>query len=317
MMTKPKLQGNLAVLIVNIIFGLNIPISKSLMDSGAIDPAGLTLARVLFACAAFWITSFFVEQEKVAWKDLGMLALGGLLGIAGNQLAFIEGLSMTSSVDASIIATVTPILVMIIAAFVLREPITLMKASGVLIGAAGALIIILQGVQGPVSGNIWGRLLCICSGLSYAVYLVIIKPVTMKYSPVTIMKWMFLFAAVLITPFGIGDLMKFGSTDTLFNPDVFLRLFFTLFGATYCTYLLIPYALQRIRPTTLSMYNYIQPIVAASIAILYGQDSFTWMKGLAALLVFVGVYFVTQSKSRADIESEEENVATQPEKIKD
>ena len=301
-MNKPKLQGHSAILIAGIIFGLNLPVTKTLLSLGIVTPSSLALLRALFACAAFWITSFFFDREKVAPKDLGMLALGGLLGITLNQLSFIEGLSMTTSLDASIVTTVTPILVMIIAAFVLKEPITFQKAAGVLIGATGAVIFILQSHEGGGSGNVSGMLLCFLSSLSYAFYLVLIKPITLRYKPVTIMSWMFLFASVFLFPFGIGDLMAIGNIEKLLEPDISFRLFFTLFMATYCTYLLSPYALQRIRPTTISMYNYVQPIVAASVSVIYGQDSFTWIKGLSTVLVFAGVYFVTQSKSRADME---------------
>ena len=306
-MNKPKLQGHSAILIAGIIFGLNIPVTKTLLSSGFITPSAISLMRALFAGLAFWITSFFFEREKVAPKDLGMLALGGLLGITLNQLAFIEGLSMTSPVDASIVTTVTPILVMIIAAFMLKEPITFQKTAGVLIGATGAVIFILQTHEDGGSGNISGMILCFLSSLSYAFYLVLIKPITLRYKPVTIMSWMFLFATLFLLPFGIGDILKIGSIEKILDPDISFRLFFTLFAATYCTYLLIPYALQRIRPTTISMYNYVQPIVAASVAVICGQGSFTLTKGLAAVLVFLGVYFVTQSKSRADVEKSLQN----------
>ena len=304
-MNKIKLQGHLIIAFVNILFAANMIISKSLLHD-EISPEGLTLARTLFACAAFWITSLFLKKEKVDKKDLLMLFFCGMLGIAINQALFIEGLSCTSAVDASILVTCTPMFVMVFAFFLLKEPITWKKAGGVIIGATGAILLILTGHHEDAGdSSIHGNLMVILSGFSYALYLVIAKPLTLKYSAVTIMKWMFLFSAIVLIPFDYQHLIDSPvlSGGSLHHQGL-LQLVYVMFCATYITYLLIPIALKKIRPTTVSMYNYLQPIIAAFIAIIIGQDTFEWEKLGAAFLVFFGVYLVTISKSRADIEKQ-------------
>lgn len=213
---------------------------------------------------------------------------------------------MTSPIDAGLIVTMNPMMVMLISALVLKEPITSKKAGGVLIGACGALLIIWQSytINQGHGGSLMGNLLCFISVVSYATYLVISKPIAQRYSPVTLMKWMFLFSTILMLPFSMQDVVnaKLFSEET--SLSALTSLFYVVFFATFLAYLFIPIALKRIRPTTISMYNYAQPLVAATLAILMSQDTLTWDKPIAALLVFTGVYLVTQSKSRADLENE-------------
>ena len=302
-----KLKGHLVMLVTVIIFGLNIPVTKSLMPDW-VSSYGVTLLRMGFACIAFWLVSLFLPKEKVSGKDMWIMVLGGLFGMVFNQVAFIVGLDMTSSIDAGIIATVTPLLVMLLSAIFLKEPISLKKAGGVALGASGALLIILSGMHSGHSGNssFWGNLLCFFSSLSYAIYLIFTRSIIQKYSAVTLMKWMFLYAALMSLPFGLSDVIHAKAFTAVSEFSVWWRvIYFTLF-ATFITYFLIPVALKRIRPTTVSMYNYVQPLVASIAAISIGQDSLTWEKPVAAVLIFVGVYFVTVSKSRADVERMEE-----------
>ncbi|MDR2130493.1 MAG: DMT family transporter [Odoribacteraceae bacterium] len=303
-MTKEKWNGHLAIFTTNILFGLNISVSKMLL-SGWISPVGLTFARMIFGAIAFWTLSLFLKRERVSGRDMLILLACALLGITVNQTFFIFGLERTSPIDAGLIATLNPMLVMLIAAAVLKEPITWKKAGGVFIGACGALLIIWQSAslaEGGKEGSLSGNLFCLLSVVSYCIYIVISRPIAQRYGSVTLMKWMFLFATVMLFPFGAGDL----TNARVFSPDSslepLLSLFYVLAGATFLAYLLIPMALKRIRPTTISMYNYLQPIVAGIAAILVGQSVLTWDKPVATILIFSGVYLVTRSKSRADIE---------------
>ena len=304
-MTKDKWHGHIAIFSANILFGLNIPIAKTLMPEW-IDPVGLTFLRMSFGALAFWATSLFVLNEKVSKKDLLILFFCAILGTTINQLTFIQGLGMTSPIDAGLIVTMNPMMVMLISALILKEPITSKKAGGVLIGACGAILIIWHsyaaGTSGGSGSSMTGNLLCFISVICYATYLVISKPIAQRYSPVTLMKWMFLFSTILMAPFSIQDVVKakLFSADTTFTA--LSSLFYVVFAATFLAYFLIPIALKRIRPTTISMYNYAQPLVASTLAIIIGQDHLTWDKPVAAVLVFTGVYLVTQSKSRADME---------------
>lgn len=290
------------MLIVNVFFGINMAISKNLMGE-AISPMGLNALRFIFGVIAFWLLSIFYK-ERVTNKDLGWLFLGSFLGLLVSQIFFLQGLSRTSPIDASIISTSVPILTMLFSALILREPITWVKALGVLVGASGAIFLIYS-AQGEITGtgNILGDLLCFGSCVSFSLYLVITKPISQKYNPITMMKWMFLFAIILFLPFSFSEIRAIDFA-TFSNKD-FASLSFILICATLIPYILIPFGQKVLRPTTLAMYNYVQPLVATFLAVFAGQDKFTLTKGIAAFLVFSGVYIVTRSKSRADMEAAE------------
>jgi drug/metabolite transporter (DMT)-like permease len=305
MKLSTKQTGHLAMLAVAIMFSLNMNAGKYLL-SNFISPFGYTMARVGFAAIAFWITSLFVHTERVAVRDHLLLVFGAVFGIIMNQGLFIFGLGRTSPVNASIITTSAPLFAMIIAAIVLKEPVTVKKVSGVLLGISGALLLILtnhklSGVS--ASSDSIGDIAVIGSSFSYAFYIVITKPLSLKYSSVTIMKWMFLYAAIGLSPFFYKDLIY---SDLFKQTEAFPYLVFmyALFFATYLAYLLIPVAQKRIRPTTISMYNNLQPVIATFVAIMLGQDTFSFSKILAGVLVLAGVYLVTQSKSKKDLDEE-------------
>ena len=300
-MNNQKALGHSAILIVNVFFGINVAVSKDLLG-GALSPMGLNALRFIFGAVCFWALSF-LYKEKVNNKDLKLLFVGSLLGLIGNQIFFVQGLSRTSPIDASIIATSVPILTMLFSAFILKEPITWLKAAGVMIGASGAIFLVYTS-QNDLSGNsnLIGNLLCLGSAVCYALFLVITKPVSLKYSPITMMKWMFLFAIIITLPFFYQNILSIHFSE--FSKANLASLSFVLVCATLIPYMLIPIGQKRLRPTTVSMYNYVQPIIASILAVMIGQDSFTISKGIAAILVFTGVYIVTRSKSRADIEAE-------------
>ena len=303
-MTKDKWHGHFAIITTNLIFGFNTPIAKTLVPEW-ISPYALTLLRMGFATLIFWGIGCFVQKEKISPKDLIILFFGALFGLVGAQLSFAHALLYTSPVNISIIAAMTPIVVMLLAALVLKEPITLKKAGGVFIGAAGALLIIFQSGRGSTQpGSMTGNLLCIVNVITYAIYLVIIRPVSQHYSPINLMKWMFLFSALISLPLGYRDLLHTPAFEATTELHVWLRIAYVVIMATGIAYFLVPMALKRIRPTTASMYNNLQPIIASMIAILIGQDIFTWDKPVAAVLVFTGVYLVTQSKAKEEIKAE-------------
>ena len=286
---------------VGVIFGLLSPVSKALLDSGLISPAGLMMTRT---AAAFWTASLFVRREPVALRDRLSLFFAALLGIVLNQGSFILGVSMTSPIDASVVTTTAPIFAMIIAALYLREPITGMKIAGVAIGAVGALMLILSSpaAASSGSGSIGGDLLCMFAQLSYATYFVVFKGLIGRYGPVTLMKWMFLFATLCWLPFGAEDFVS--TRWQAFGWRNFAEVGFIVLGATFLTYLLLPVGQKNLRPTVGCMYNYLQPLVASLVAVLAGMDRFTTIKAAAVVLVFAGVYAVTRSKSKAQMDAE-------------
>nr|WP_129732768.1 DMT family transporter [Parabacteroides goldsteinii] len=302
-MNSEKLKGHILILIANILFAINMPISKYLLPTH-VQPESLTIMRMSSACLLFWIASLFVKREKVTMKDLGLLFVCALCGVGFNQGLFIIGLNRTSPVDASIIATAVPIFVMLLAAVILKEPITKMKAFGVLLGCCGGVSLILASTHnsGQASG-LTGNLMITTSAIIYSIYLVLSKPLSLRYSAVTMMKWMFLFSTLVLLPFTYQHVLETPAFQReVFDIKEIGAISFVLIGATFIPYLLIPMSLKRIRPTTVSMYNYVQPIIASLITVMVGQDTFSFQKTFSAVLVFVGVYLVTQSKSREDVE---------------
>jgi drug/metabolite transporter (DMT)-like permease len=301
-MEKNKLKAHIIIFAANILFGLNIGISRGLMDD-VIDPIALTYLRIVGAGFLFWLFGLFVKHEKVDKKDLIPLFFAGTFALTTNQLPFFIGLSHTSPIDASLVITLLPIASMLLAALIQKEPITLKKAIGVGIGASGALLLVLS--QGKVSiggGNAYGNVIILFAVVSFALYLTLFKRLIAKYSVFTLMKWMFLFAAIQCLPFCYGAMAQ---TDfaSIALPD-YLRIFYVVVIATFVTYSMLPIGQKALRPTTLSMYNYTQPIVASIAAVVMGLSDFGIEKIISGILVFTGVYLVTRSKSREEIEKE-------------
>ena len=301
---KAASKGHIAILIVNIIFGLNIPIAKEVLGTGGIDPLALTYFRVIGATLVFWFASIFIKSEKLTKKDYLLLFLCSIFGVSLNQTSFIVGLNTTSPIDASLIITLTPIITMLISAAYLKEPITSKKFIGVLIGCLGAVVLILNSRYFNTGGSrSWlGNMLCLLSCISYASYLVFFRDFIKTKHPVTLMKWMFLFSIIILTPITAPAAVAVDFSSI--PPAIFFRILYIVLLATSLPYLLLPIGQKTLRPTTLTMYNYIQPILAAIVAIVVGQDIFGWDKAISAVLVFIGVYIVTKSKSRDQLEIE-------------
>lgn len=298
------MKGHILIMLANILFGASMPVFKYLLTAD-VPPEAITIMRAIFACIMFWLVSFFMPKEKVLPKDLCLLFVCALCGVGINQWLFVIGLKNSSPVNASIIATAVPIFVLLLAALVLKEPITAKKSLGVFLGVSGGLLLVFNSTQTTSGTNsLWGDMLMLLNQLMYSVYLVLSKPLSRRYSSVIMMKWMFLFSTLALAPFCLQYMqyVPMFHRET-FNVSQLYALLYLLFGATFVSFILIPMALKQIRPTTVSMYNYVQPIIASAIAVAVGQDTFSMQKLLSAALVFVGVYLVTQSKKRKDIEN--------------
>lgn len=302
------IQGHIAILAANIIFGANIPVAKAVMPA-YMESFAMAFFRTIGAMLLFWCASLFVKRERVPGRDLLRLFFAALFGILMNQMLFVKGLEYISPIEAAIVVTFTPILTMLLSALFLKEPITFKKAIGVLLGLSGAVYMIVSSATPTEaaattegSRHFIGLTLCIVSGLSYAIYLTAFKPVIQKYKSITVMKWMFLFGSCISFPITFPYVQRIDFSA--WQPITYVQIGYVVAAATFLTYLLIPIAQQRLRPTTLSVYNYIQPITATTIALIWGMDRFTWPKIIATILVFTGVYIVTQSKSRAQLEAE-------------
>lgn len=294
-MTKERLQGHACIFTANVIFGIYIPISKYLV-ANCMSGEMLTLFRMWGAAILFWISSIFVKSDKVDRRDLALMFVFSLFGVVLNQGVFIYGLGKTSPVDASVIVTMTPLMVLIISALFMGDPVTSRKLTGVFTGATGAIWLILSANHAVNStGTASGDLLILLSGLSSAIYFAMSKPLTSRHSPITLMKWMFLFASIMFLPITPSITCAPDAFKDNFGAADLAMLLYVVAGATFITYLLIAMAIKRMRPTTMAMYNYVQPFVASMVAVYLGQDNFSWEKVAAVFLVFIGVYLVTSS----------------------
>lgn len=306
-MEKICWKGHASMLGANTMWGLMSPISKFVMLGGAVTPLVVTDLRIFGAMILFWVVSFFRKPEHVGHKDLAKLFGASLLAIVFNQGCFIFGVSLSSPGDASIITTSMPLWAMVLSALILKEPITGKKVLGIAAGASGALLLILGSRSVAASATkdtaIWGDLLVLTAQCSYALYIVLFKNFVSKYSLITIMKWMFTYAFICVLPFSADSLM---ATDwAALHWAEISGLAFIVVGATFGCYVLVVVGQKTLRPTVAGMYNYIQPVVACIVAICWGMDSFNITKGFAVLLIFGGVYLVTSSRSRKEVEAYE------------
>ena len=295
---KMKARGHAGLFVAGIIWGLNAPIGKEAMRY--VPALALSCYRMVGAAAAFLLLSLFLKRERVAWRDEGRLVIASLLGVAVNQGLFIQGLSLSTPVNAAIMTTTLPIITMLLAAWLLREPITGKKAGGVVLGATGAVILITSGGGFSLTGSVAGDLMCLAAQCSVALYLTLFKDLFVRYKPFTMLTRMFGYAAIFFLPFAWRDV---SAVDYAVLPGIaWAEIAFVVFGGTFLAYIGFMLGQKYLRPTVVSMYNYLQPIVASLVAVWAGMDSFGPRKLLAVTLVFIGVYFVTMSKSREQME---------------
>ena len=282
-------------------WGLMAPLGKDAMTHG-ITGIDMVTFRVAGGALLFWLTSLFVKREHVPFRDIVRFIGAGFLGIVTNQCLYIYGLSVTSPVNASIVTTSMPIFAMILAALILREPITGKKALGVLMGCSGALILILTSAQAVSDkvGDIRGDLMCLGAQFSFALYLSLFNPLIRRYSVFTTNKWMFLWATLIIVPFSS---MSLKDIDFATVPEkTWWEVAYVVAFGTYVGYILTMIGQRTLRPTVVSVYNYVQPIVSVTVSLILGLAVLQWSQGLAVVLVFLGVWLVTKSRSRADME---------------
>lgn len=291
------LLAHLSMFMACAFWGLMAPLGKDAMTHG-IDGIDMVTFRVFGGACLFWLTSLFVKHEHVPKRDILRFAGAGVFGLVCNQCCFTIGLSITSPVNASIVTTSMPIFAMILSALILKEPLTGKKACGVLMGCSGALILILTsaGAASDKVGDIRGDLLCLTAQFSFALYLALFNPLIKRYSVFTVNKWMFLWATVLITPFTVGHV---AAIEWKAVPvTTVIEIGYVVFVATYLSYILTMVGQRTLRPTVVSVYNYVQPIVSVTASVVLGISVVQWSQGLAVLLVFSGVWLVTKSRAK-------------------
>lgn len=293
---KNTTLGFLAALGATVIYGLNHTIAKNVMPV-YISPFGFILLRVLGATILFWIASIFVKHERIERKDWPRLIACSFLGMVINMLAFFKGLELSTPVNSSVIITISPIIVFIFSAILLKEKIKLIRSAGILFGFVGALILVLYTAKtGLNAPNIpLGNILFIVNSFAYGLYLVLVKPLIEKYNIINLLKWLFLLAIFMNFPVTI---VEFSSVDWMNLPikEAILPMVFVVVGTTFCTYLFNAYALRTLSPSTVSSFIYLQPIVGIIYAVSTKSDSLSLVSVIGMILIFIGIYLVTKKQ---------------------
>lgn len=284
-------------------WGLMSPVGKDAMLHG-FDGITMVSFRVAGACLLFWIASLFAPKEQVPWRDRLMFIGAALTGLLFNQCCFTIGQSITSPINASIVTTSMPIFAMILAALILREPITGKKALGVLMGCSGALILILSSAAHADArvGDIRGDLLCLFAQFSFALYLSLFNPLIKRYNVFTVNKYMFSWATLMLLP--LSSYHVYGVISQPIPLLTWIEVGYVVVCGTFFCYILTMIGQRTLRPTVVSVYNYVQPIVAVAASLIMGISTMKLTHVLAVVLVFSGVWLVVKSKSRKDIEEE-------------
>jgi len=289
-----SLKAHLAALAANLIYGANYSISKGIMPL-YIRPAGFIVIRVIISVLLFLLfRSLFVkgEKKKIERKDYFNFFLCGLFGVAINQLLFFEGLSRTTAINAALIITTNPVLVMLAASYILKELITKRKITGISLGVAGAALLILNEHSLATGQGTWhGDVMIFINAASYAVFLVMAKPLMAKYNPFVVITWTFFFGMLLVMPFGYHEVMQV-SWHT-FTMNTWVAVFYVCFFSTFLAYLLNTYGLRQLSPAVLSFYIYLQPIFATFISLSLSGEPFTLVQAVSCAMIFAGVYLVS------------------------
>lgn len=300
-MEKNKLQGHASLLIANTIFGIGVPVTAWLLANW-VTPMTYMAARCIGAAIIFWGISLFLPKENVTKKDLITIMAGGLLGVVISQTLTAWALVYTTPVYFSLIATLTPVGTMLMAALFIHEKITLQKALGVSIGIIGALLLVFMGWKsGTGKNDLLGIGLALLSLLTWAIYLIITRKVSQKYTAVTQMKWIFLISAIAVLPFAWNEFPQtplFGGSYQSGGLAGWSGMLFIVIFATVAGYFAIPFAMRYLKATTVSIYTNLQPIVASFIAIWIGQDRLTYDKPVALVLVLLSAYIVTKEETK-------------------
>ncbi len=283
----------IALSIASLIYGVTYTIAKDVMPI-YIKPFGFILLRVVGATAVFWFVGLFVKAKKIEKKDYKKILLAAFFGVGLNMLAFFKGLSFTTPISASVVMVTTPILVLIFSSILIKEKIGSRRILGVIIGLIGAVILIIYGntLDENAKNSTLGNFLVFINAASYGLYLVIVKKLIVKYNPIVFIKWLYLFGLLFVVPFGFLELAEV--QWQVMPASIYLKAGFVVLFTTCITYLFNLFALSKLKPTTVSVFIYLQPVIASVYALIVGSDSLNSIKILATILIFSGVYLVSK-----------------------
>ena len=285
----------MAAMLVSIIYGITFTIAKDVMPK-FIEPFGFILLRVGGSVLLFWMVSVLGPKEKIATADFPRIIAAAFFGVALNMLTFFKGLSYTSPIMGAVLMVTTPMIVLILSAIIMKERLLKRKVFGIILGLAGTISLILYGkslINAP--NEMLGNLLVFVNAISYGFYLIIVKKLMDKYNAFTFVKWIYTFGFLMVLPFGWGE---FDAVNWAIIPtDIYWKIGFVVVFSTFLTYLLNLVSMRELKPTTVAVFIYLQPLFATVFAISLGKDDLSWIKIGSAILIFTGVYLVTQKKS--------------------
>ncbi len=291
-----KTKAHIAVLIANLIFGAGYAVIKTITPA-YLAPYSLNVVRVVVSLILFWsLLMFKPSRASIDKKDIPLFILCGLTGVAINQIMFVKGLSLTSAIHSSLLSLATPIFITIIALWLIKEKFSINKFFGLALGIGGAsLLVLVKDVQSSNSSSLLGHMFVLINAVSYAFYMVIVRPLMEKYNALHVLRWVFTFGALFILPIALPD---FIATDwSVFGIAQWTALAFVVLFVTFLSYLFTVYGLQELGPSVTGAYIYTQPVFATIIAMVFAGEHFTIIKALAAVLIFAGVYLVNRKKA--------------------
>ena len=303
-MQQSTWKAHLALFIVNALYGAGHILAKGVMPA-FLTPTTFIFFRILGATILFWIIKAFLPKERIQRKDIGLFMLCALFGVTINQLFFFHGLSLSSSINSGIIMTTNPILVTIIAYFLLKDKITWTKVTGIILGATGAILLSLAGNTGKGDSSL-GDLFLFINAASYAVYLVIAKPLMQRYSPFTVITYVFTFGLFYMFIYPPTYIETLAIDFSVITPIIWAKIAYIVIGVTFFTYLLTMYGLKYVGPAIASAYIYTQPVLVMGFAYLFSligvaddyTNTITFEKIIYMLMIFVGVWITANYKKK-------------------
>lgn len=283
----------IAVSIATLIYGVTFTVAKEVMPM-YIKPFAFIVLRVGGAAIVFWLLGLFVKAKPIEKSDYKKIIMAAFFGVGLNMLTFFKGLSYTTPISASVMMVTAPILVLIFASVLLKERLVLRKIIGIIIGLIGAIILIVYGSSSDTDAKnmMLGNFLVFINAASYAMYLVQVKKLIAKYNPIVFVKWLYLFGFLFVLPFGFLELTEV--QWYLMPVSIYLKAGFVVLFTTCLTYLFNLFALSKLKPTTVSVFIYLQPVIASIYALIVGSDTLNTVKIVATLLIFLGVFLVTK-----------------------
>jgi len=284
-----------AATLVSVIYGVTFTVAKDVMPE-FVEAFGFIVMRVGGSVVLFWLISFFVPKEKIDLADFPRIIAAAFFGVALNMLTFFKGLSYTSPIMGAVLMVTTPMIVLVLSAFIMKERMENRKVLGIILGLAGTITLILYGKSLVNATNAsLGNLLVFVNAVSYGFYLIIVKKLMDKYNAFTFVKWIYTFGFIMVLPFGWNEFQAINFTNL--PTDIIWKIGFVVVFSTFLTYLLNLVSMRELKPTTVAVFIYLQPLFATIFAVSLGKDDLSLVKLISAVLIFVGVYLVTQ-KSR-------------------